>query len=210
MPCLAPSEVLTAQAASQIGRIAERFIADDYLVFRKSPSFFPAATKHFSDIHSGFANITLYPAFIIGNHPRLTPEKILALRAQGLMNVPDLMTDDAGLHEYYEIKPASPDGHAAGLAKMAALDAFYAFLGLPYVPGVTYNPNSHFEILRGMVLGCNVRIRLHFWLHKPGLLLYELCIDGQLQELAAKIGMAAALASIIVMLLMSPGALVPV
>jgi hypothetical protein len=128
----------------------------------------------------------------------------------GLTKVPDLMTHDAPIFEYYEIKPASPDGLAAGYAKLAALDAFYHYLSLPYEPGKAWAPSAKFEIARGLIMGCEVRIYLHFWRHTKGLILYELCVEGQLQELAAKVSIAVILAGCVAILLMSGGgAVVP-
>jgi hypothetical protein len=204
MPCLAPSEVVDSATAARVGSIAERFIADEYLVFRGRRGFFPApgSDQDFSDIHAGFARTTLFIGFLKAHNPPLRTSELLKLRAlTGLLRVPDLATHDRLITEFYEIKPKSPDGLAAGFAKIAALDALFSFFSLPYRPGVRFAASRKFEIARGLILDCEVRIQLHFFLHAPGLILYDLCVEGELNKLAGKIGVGVMLATTIVVLL---------
>ena len=201
MPCLAPSEFLTPQAASLFGSVAERFIQADYLRHVGRAAFFPANPKDFADFSIGFGNTALYVAFLKANNPRLSPSELLALSAASLLKIPDLMTHDPGVRfEFYEIKPNSPDGRLAGMTKVALIDAMLTAFSLPYKPGLSYAPVKDVILYSGSVFGKTLEVRLHWERIAPGLLVYEICVDGTLVELGLKV-LLAVLAAIIAILL---------
>src|SRR5688572_19344146 len=114
MPCLAPSEFLTPQAASAFGLVAEALVAKDYLENVGRTSFFPLSQTDFLDISIGFGNVALYIAFLKANNPSLSASQLLFMSSQGGTKVPDLMTHDAPRRtEFYEVKPNSFDGRPA-------------------------------------------------------------------------------------------------
>jgi hypothetical protein len=119
----------------------------------------------------------------------------------GLLRVLDLCTHLPVRQDFYEIKTCVSRWPRCGIAKIAALDALFAFVSLSYRAGTFWSPSKRVVLADGLVLGCHVKLSLHFWRHGSGLILYELCVDGQLKELAAKVGLAVMIATIIVMLL---------
>ena len=110
MGCIAPSLVLTSQAASQFGSMAEGLIAASYLRNVGRPAFFPTpgSSKDFFDITHGFGNTSLYAAFLRRNHPVLSTSQILTMSDDKLVKIPDLMTFD----------PCAQDGILRDQAKL--------------------------------------------------------------------------------------------
>ncbi len=201
MPCLAPSELIDPIGAKAFGLVAETFIGKRYLQFTGRQNFFPANPSDFQDISVGFGNVTLFISFIKSHHPNLSLPAIIALTATaGLVRVPDLMTDDATRDVYYEIKPNSIDGRTAGRAKIAALDALFDRFDLPYRGGSSWSPDEKVKVFSGMMFGRNIEGSFHFFRRTPGLILYEICIEGDLLELAFEVIVAIALAIIAIIL----------
>ncbi|WP_207480961.1 hypothetical protein [Arenibaculum pallidiluteum] len=199
MPCVAPSEIVLPQVASTFGLIAENFIGKQYLRFVKRASFFPASIEDFQDISLGFGNVRLYMAFIKLHNPKLTFAQLVAIQADALLKIPDLMRHDAVATEFYEIKPFSISGVGAGFTKIVALEAFYGIFGLPYDLGTTWNPNERFRIFSGSVFGRKVEAYFHFFRLRPGLIVYEICLEGELLDDLAVI--AAIIAAIILIII---------
>ena len=201
MPCLAPSEFLQTPVASAFGAFAESVIAGDYLKNVGRPSFFPASPFDFLDISVGFGNTVLYIAFLKSHHPRLSAAALLALSAGGLLKIPDMMTSDAPRRtEFYEIKPNSFTGRAAGSVKIAMIDGLMTFHSLPYVPGTQYSPNTRIPIFSGTPLGARLDVFFHFERIAPGLVVYDVCAEGDLAQLGLAV-LLAILAIIIAILL---------
>lgn len=202
MPCVAPSEFVTPQTASSFGSIAETFIGKKYLGFVGRSSFFPSSKEDFQDISPGFGNVRLYMAFIKMHNPKLTISQLAAVAAEGLLKVPDLMRHDAAAREFYEIKPFSIDGVGAGFTKVVALESFYGTFGLPYVAGTGWAPNERVRIFSGALFGRSVEADFHFFRLRPGLIVYEICVEGQLLDDLAVI---AALVAAIILIILSKG-----
>src|SRR4051812_13325 len=121
MPCIAPSEIISPGIASAFGLVAETFIGKRYLLHVGRSFFFPANPFDFQDISVGFGNVPLLISFLKSHNPALSLSQIIALSAtRGLVRVPSLMTNQTPPQVFYEIKPNSPDGNIAGLAKIAA------------------------------------------------------------------------------------------
>jgi hypothetical protein len=188
MPCLAPSEFLTAALTITIGAAAETIIEFDYLKNVGRAAFFPASTTDFCDFSHGFGNTPLYVAFLVANHPALSAKDMLLISASGDLKIPDIMTNDpARRTEFYEIKPNSVDGRFAGRTKIANIGAMAVSSKLPYVPGIQYTPNKRIKFFSGAPLGHKLDIFFHFERTAPGLILYEFCVEGDLAGLTLEV-----------------------
>jgi hypothetical protein len=186
MACIAPSLVLTEKAASQFGAIAEGIVAKFYLENVGRPAFFPTpgSSKDFFDITHGFGNTSLYAAFLVANHPRLSPGQILEMSNDRQVKIPDLMTFDPERRtEFYEIKPNSASGIAKGVAKVAKVHALCQSFNLPYVPGVQWDPDTKVRLFSGRLMGIEVEVTFHFFRLQPGLIVYEICAEGRARPL---------------------------
>lgn len=211
MGCIAPSYVVSPPAAAAFGQIAESIIAGRYLAHVRRGAFFPASIKDFQDISIGFGNTSLMAAFLKANHS-LSVSQLLHLSSFGLMKVPDLMTYDPPTRaEYYEVKPNSIDGNAAGRTKLANLAALFSSLGLPYRAGTIWNPNERVLLWSGYIAGGWIEAKLHFFSSSStnGLIVYELCVEGELNRALENISLAMMIATIIVMVVMGPKIPVP-
>jgi hypothetical protein len=185
MACIAPSLVLTPQAAGQLGLVAEAIIARKYLSDVGRLAYFPAPPgMDFLDITAGFGNTSLYAAFLVAKHPRLTAGQIVDLSNNGLVKIPDLVTSaPPSTTEFYEIKPNSPSGLAAGSTKIANVHALYQSKGLPYTPGTKWKPDTRVNLFSGSLLGLEVEVNFHFFRVQPGLIAYEVCAEGRTKPL---------------------------
>jgi hypothetical protein len=185
MPCIEPSLVLTTDAARQMGLIAEALIANEY---RKDVGrlFFPLPpAKDFFDITHGFGNRSLYAAFLGAHHPGLSQSQLAQMAADKLVKIPDLMTFDPPRRtEFYEIKPNSDSGRRKGETKVAFVHALCQSMGLPYVPGTQWRPDVRINLFTGRLLGLQVEVNFHFFLRQPGLLVYEICVEGKARALS--------------------------
>jgi hypothetical protein len=200
--CIAPSEILTPQASSAFGSVAEITIASDYLSFVGRTAIFPASTKDFVDYTPGFGNVPMMIAFLKTNNPKLSVSKVASLSGAGLTKVADIITHDSPIQTaFYEIKPNSVDGRFAGRIKVASVDALMTALSLPYVPGTIYMPDKSIRFFSGMVLGSPLELFFHFKRTAPGLILYEICAEGDLEKIGLKVLISVIAATIVILLL---------
>ncbi|WP_445278035.1 hypothetical protein, partial [Streptomyces sp. DSM 41033] len=134
-------------------------------------------------------NPTQYKAFLAAHNPSLAvPPKSDSLAAMGLMiQRPDILCDDGPRKEYYEIKPLSISGAAAGVLKLVFIVKFMSDLGLPYQRGMSYpntaNGAKDIPIMGGTVLGSQLDVILNVTRHAPGILTYSICLHGDLTAL---------------------------
>nr|MDT0523340.1 hypothetical protein [Streptomyces sp. DSM 41633] len=116
---------------------------------------------------------------------------------------------DGPRKEYYEIKPLSISGAAAGVLKLVFIVKFMSDLGLPYQRGMSYpntaNGAKDIPIMGGTVLGSQLDVILNVTRHAPGILTYSICLHGDLTALLAKVGLAALLAMIAAQLFVIAG-----
>lgn len=197
MPCVAPSEIPGFTQASAFGAVAERVILADYLREVGRTTVFPASPKDFMDFSAGFGSSALYAAFLAANNPKLNTIALANLSVGGMLKIPDLMTHDPGTRtEFYEIKPNSISGRLAGSTKLATIDALMIFHSLVYTPGIKYSPNKRINIFSGTPLGYRLDVFFHFQRIAPGLIVYDICAEGDLKEL----GLAALLAILAIIL----------
>jgi len=201
--CFPPSAFADPQFASGFGTIAERFIENDYC-----DTLGCSAATVFIDNN----NPTAYKAFLTAHNPSLrSGAKAVALTAASITGIarPDILNDDGVRRDFYEIKPLSPSGAAAGVEKLVEIAAFMALLGLPYVSGVTYSPSKDIPIMSGTILGEPIGVALNVQRFVPGIVTYSLCLRGNLAELLTKVALATLLAWIAAQLLiMAAGAVV--
>jgi hypothetical protein len=211
MGCIAPSFVVNPAAASAFGLLAEAIIGGRYLNHVGRSTFFPASTKDFQDISVGFGNTILFISFLKTNN-KLSASQLLSLSASGLVNIPDLMTHDPPRRtEFYEIKPNSIDGVVAGKAKIASLSALFSFLGLSYKAGTIWSPDERIKLWSGYITGAWIEAYLHYFASPTtkGLIVYELCIEGEVQKALEHIALAVLIATIIIFILKIPPIPVP-
>ena len=84
-----------------------------------------------------------YVSFLLYHNPHLGNGKsktAFMLDALGGIKRPDILTHKSDRKEYYEIKPASPDGINAGIDKLLDIQAFMQVYKLPYQLGMVYSP----------------------------------------------------------------------
>lgn len=206
MGCIAPSFVVNPATAAAFGQVAESVIGGRYLASVGRAAFFPASNKDFQDISVGFGNTTLFISFLKANN-KLSASELLFLSSAGLVNIPDLMTHDRPRRmEFYEIKPNSIDGVAAGKIKIASLSALFAYLGLSYRQGTIWRPSEKVLLWSGFILGAWIEAYLDYFASPStkGLIVYELCIEGEVEKALQRVELAILIASIIIMILPVP------
>jgi hypothetical protein len=192
--CFPVSAFQTSQFASGFGTIAERLIEQDYC---DTLGCSPANTYVDNN------NPTAYRAFLVAHNPSLaTGTKAAKLAGKfPAVSRPDIMGDDGTRKDYYEIKPFSPSGAAAGVLKLTEIIAFMTDMGLPYVPGTTYTPAKDIPLMSGNILGSKIGVTLNVQRHVPGIVTYTICLTGEVAELLLKATIAAILAWIAAQLL---------
>jgi hypothetical protein len=199
--CIAPSEILTGSAASSFGGVAESIIESDYLTKVGRVTVFPVSSKDFVDFSHGFGNTPLVIAFLKANNPSLSVSQMAVLSAAGLLKIADIITHDPPFRtEFYEIKPNSVDGVPAGRIKVASIGALMAKFSLPYLPGTQYAPDTKIKIFSGNPLGSRLEIYFHFMWIQPGLIVYEICAEGDLEELGLKVLVAIIAATLVTLM----------
>ncbi|HEY3861208.1 MAG TPA: DUF4157 domain-containing protein [Verrucomicrobiae bacterium] len=221
--CIAPSFVVDFMTASVFGTIAESVIDADYLAQKGGTPF---GDVFFDNPIGPLA----YIAFLAAHHPSLN-KTLLAVQISlaGGVLVPDILdTRPAAAPEFYDVKPDSPDGRAAGRGKLAAIDAFMSFNSLPYARGSSYSPNPSIPLPLGgpaliaaiaavtggavvlPALACGLPVvTLAPRRAANGLLLYEVCVEADLDCYLKVLTLEALLAAIIIAIIASDGILVP-
>ena len=102
--------------------------------------------------------------------------------------------------EFYEIKPNSVSGNIAGHAKIAIFAAICSGFSFPYTAGTSWSPDTKILIAKGSPLGVALEIFFHFKRVAAGLIVYEICIEGDLAKLTL-FALLAIMAIIIALLL---------
>ncbi|WP_338663164.1 hypothetical protein VQH23_23880 [Pararoseomonas sp. SCSIO 73927] len=196
--CFAPSFGVSRDTAKLFGLIAETTIGGFYLKDRGKPFFFPVTDQDFGDFTAGFANVTLYTAFLKMKNPHLRLSQLLDMRRKlggdesgSLFKVPDLVTDNGAIRQFYEIKPNSATGLRDGDEKLANLSAFCDFFKVSYKPGTAWSPDKRLLLYDGVIEAVELRVKVffHFFRVQPGLIVYELCIEAgiAIEDIVAKI-----------------------
>jgi hypothetical protein len=203
--CAAPSVLLNmatfpgtlGNISSIAGQVAEIFIIRDYC----KTGCAPMVTEYFDN-----PIIASYIAFLAHHNPHLNITQLALIAVTGGFQRPDILVDKGPLKEMYEIKPRSPDGILAGIAKLLNLQAFMSVFSLPYITGVTYTPSNPLVSVNVTVAGYDLTVTLNAYRIAPGLIVYEFCFSEALMWTI----LLAAL--IIVLIILAPeiaGALAP-
>jgi hypothetical protein len=158
----APSEEVSAFAASKLGISVELAIFAHYLQVTAAPLGPPGnpALVDFSDT----GVVGDYIKVLVARHSNIDEKELRAdSRVKDKLPVPDISTyggryvpprilstdasgraiEDTSRNEYYEIKPNSDDGEHAGLVKLDNIARSYDRYGLAktYAPGIAYPPH---------------------------------------------------------------------
>jgi hypothetical protein len=192
--CIPISWLFGEQLARAPGAYAEAMIFKDYCQNMSCPG----TTEYFDNASAGPIDIN-YPAFIIAHNALPSWKEVFLSFAQ--VRRPDIMNHRPDIQEFYEIKPRSPAGIAAGIGKLLDIAAYVKLLGLPYVLGTVYTPTIRIEIWSGLVLGEPMNVQFRVERIAPGLIVYDICIGGNLKEILEKITFAALMAAVIVLIL---------
>lgn len=215
--CIAPSFVVDFATASAFGMIAEALVEADYIAQKGGTPF----ADVFLDNPLGPMS---YVAFLVAHHPSLNKYLLAAqISLSGGILVPDIL--DTRSDEFYDVKPDSKDGHIAGRAKLAALDAFMTFNKLPYIRGTSYTPSSSLPIPLAnaaltaailQVLGpsaiapalaCGTPVAtLAPRRAAAGLLVYEICVEADLDCYLKVMSLEALIAIVIIAAIIAAGA----
>ena len=105
--------------------------------------------------------------------------------------IPDIITDAPRIRtEFYEVKPNSDTGRAAGDQKIETFLSLVDFLKLtdPAVgniaKGTQFQPDRRITIYSRLYLGIvPVEVQMHYFLLKDALIVYEYCVNAQTELL---------------------------
>jgi hypothetical protein len=181
---------LAGSLSSAFGYFAETVIESDYCnTMGCSP-----ATEYFDNGLAGPVD-PAYAGFIIAHNSLASWQKVFLAIAS--VQRPDILVDKPGIRDFFEIKPRSPAGMTKGIEKLLAIAAYMSVLSLPYVWGTSYSPSFRKLLASGPVLGTPLNVWLRVERIAPGLIVYDICLEGDLLEILAKVSLAALLAAII-------------
>jgi len=195
-PCFTPGQVLlNPLATSAIGEVAEVIIKADYCAakggcqeFLKFPP--PNPQNDFFDVAMGFSRCRHLAAYLKLHNPTVDEVAIgqnCEAKKQGIFRfpVPDIITHDLppGRLEFYEIKPNSTSGRRGADDKVYWFLALSHIFGLPYLAGDQYTPDKRILVWDGTWLGSPAKVHFHWFWSKKGVLLYEFCIEANLDTL---------------------------
>jgi hypothetical protein len=216
MACIPVSVILPPPLDSAFGAVAESVIGGKFLdsVGRRAKGFFPGSPtqEDFQDISVGIGNSNLYILYM-RFHNTISVRQMVVLTAFAMVKVPDLLTHNPPRSktptraEVYEIKPNSPTGLADGAAKLGAVTLLHKSLSLPYTLGTVWSPDEKIPIFKGDPLGVHLEVSFHYKRFGPGLIVYDICVDGELEKIALAV-LIAILAIILALIL--KGARIPV
>jgi hypothetical protein len=211
MACIPVSVILPPPLDSAFGGIAERIIGGRFLdsVGRRGKGFFPGSPtqEDFQDISVGIGNSRLYILYM-KFHNTISVRQMVVLTAFAIVKIPDLLTHNPPRSrtptraEVYEIKGNSPTGLADGAEKLVAITLLHKSLSLPYVLGTVWTPDEKIVISKGDPLGVHLEVSFHYKRISPGLIVYDICIDGELEKIALAV-LIAILAIILALILKS-------
>ena len=172
--CVAPSEIpgITNGESRVFGAVAENLIYADFC-----SKYSRQLTELFADDH----NLSGYIYFLAKNNPHfdqaMQEDYFRNAYSNKYAKIPDLVLHKPNEKAFYEIKPDSSAGRSAGLNKIDKLNVVYSIYNLPYRPGTSFNPRDHTLANFGRILRVTLRVRRT----EPGLLLYRLCVESEVE-----------------------------
>lgn len=184
--CIAPSETnvedsLVRRAGQAVElRIHTHYCAGSLLDCAIHPV---TGATNFFDLEIGLHRCDLLGGFLGQVNPGYNGFALtMECRSQkpdpaGSFKVPDIITHKKkeNIFEFYEVKPNSPSGEAAGRDKVEAFKKMCVRDALPYVAGTRYSEDVYETIWDGTWYGSPTKIYLHWFLRDEGLLLYDIC-----------------------------------
>jgi hypothetical protein len=213
--CGTPSDTLlliadpvgAAVASGLFGLIAEGLLEADYLSKRPGKIF----VDHYFDnpIPASYIAFLAHHNAHIRNPVTLAQLAILVnLDGAGILR-PDILTDQAGIKEYYEIKANSTAGSAAGSLKLLGIDAFLGTFRLPYPRGATYAPTPSILLASGTIptLGGPVPFTATLEASRtaPGLIQYVVCVETDFLKIGVTAAVIIALVILVIITRRLPG-----
>jgi len=199
-------------ASLLFGELAERLIEGDYVSKRPGKIF----VDHFFDNPIAAS----YIAFLAVHNPHIRRPATLAqlalltnLPGGGIVR-PDIVTDQVGVKEYYEIKPDSAAGLAAGRAKMMAIDAFMGTFRLVYPRGGGYAPASSIPLGSGTIPTVGGPVPFTATLEasrlSPGLIQWRVCVETDFLLIGVTALVIIAIIILVIITKRLPGRLPPI
>jgi hypothetical protein len=134
-----------------------------------------------------------YTAFLKPRNPAVPPARIDELAA---LRRPDILSHRTP-KEWYEIKPASVWSATEAWLKLNTIIPAYASRGLPYQPGVKYEPT---DVVLGRFItpeGEKLDLILSLRRQAPGLIFYILCVKGDYVTYFNRVRIAAGVAALL-------------
>jgi hypothetical protein len=175
------------------GEVAEMFVKSDYCSVKGGCQEFlkpSTAQTDFFDIAMGFSRCRHLGAFLKLHNPgldeiRLVTQCEMKKDSSKSFPVADIITHEPpDRTEFYEVKPNSSSGKAAGRDKIAWFEIICTDEGLPYLAGTLYDPDRKVLVWDGTWFGHPVKVRLHWFREQDGLLVYELCFEVSVENFA--------------------------
>jgi hypothetical protein len=207
------------QLLSLMGNIIEVVIADDYMKDRVARGgivdVFPSPTaRDFFDLHDD--RCEALASFMKLRNPFVDEALIRDFCRQRKVRdgdksmVPDMITHDGPLQEFYEIKPASTSGLTAGRQKIRNFDELRSGMQTAYQPGTAYNPNVKKVFWTGVWAGVPARVSLQFSRDTDALITYKFCVEVTAETVSQAALFIILRGAIVATLLTKHPALVPV
>jgi hypothetical protein len=180
------------QLASFVGRFVEPHINKDFC--QKNGPCSPT-----DDFFDTLNSPTPYTAFLRDHNQAIDPSVIDTVGADVR---PDIISHRPGHPaEWYEIKPLSPAGVSAGLAKGAKLRSTYEGNGFPYRPGKSYTPSAKISLGKfATPEGERLEIFIEPRRLLPGLIFYRFCVGGDFVRYFNRVRLVAGILAILVAL----------
>ena len=201
MGCIAPSLVLTSQAASQFGSMAEALIAASYLRNVGRPAFFPTpgSSKDFSTSPTASATRRFTRRSCTNHrHSDVTDPYNVRRQAGEDPRPHDLRPAQDGILLRSSQTPP-PESRRVKRRSLSCTHLCQSF-NLPYIPGIQWDPNTKISLFSGGLLGIEVDVTFHFFMLQPGLIVYEICVEGKSRPLTNR-----EIAFIVAVVLLAPG-----
>lgn len=177
--CFAASEIFGKYIYDVLGGILESYVAFELTPFLAKNRVAPNDLY----IDPSYEGVT-YLGFLKPRNPKL-PNTLADDKILGEAR-PDILIHTRLIKEFYEIKPNSNSGRAAGKRKVQDLNRIYSTYNLPYSEGSSFIPPDHIEIgsTSIVVSGKTIPVEVSFGLLKTGaLILYDVCITTNWKDI---------------------------
>lgn len=216
--CFTPRQTgVPRRLASAFGAVPELITQGDYCRSKGGCSIFlrpsPTMPTDFFDGITGFHACDHMAAFLKLRNPYVDEGAIAGWCSMPKADpddrslVPDIITHQPERTEFYEIKPGSDEGRAAGRRKIANFGSLCAGHGMPYQAGVQYTPNIRLLVFDGTWLTVPAKGYLRIEFDEPGLIVYRICVESSaelLTEAAAKLLIKMIVAALILLATRAP------